>query len=486
MRYVLYCMVFVLSLPHTLLADDDIHLVKLTISPAARPVPVMRYRLTPAARDLVPGNAAALYYRAIVTLAQNQKNLDPERAVDDRHREQIEQVLYALGGVWLDLPRQELPLDAAKEVLARWQATLNQLTLGAGRTQAIWDLPLREEGVGTLLPEMQEIRTLARLLALRARVEIVEGRFNDAAATLRTMIRMSEHVSQSGTVVSSLVAIACDGIAIGEIENWIDAPHSPNLYWALTALPNPPIDLSIGLESEHLWIEAAIPHFDLLERSILSAEQAQEVMQGVGRFMEQASDQPNIVLPGGLRLPTSSGLAQMLPMLATYPTAKRELIARGRSAAEVEQMPVAQVVVIRWVAEYRDTLDEMIAWGPQSYVEAAAALADFDEHTANMSDQPSGHFAAILLPALGAARRAEVRLQQRVAMLRVIEALRLYAASHGGGLPADLDEITEVPVPVDPVDNQPFAYKLDGSTATLRSNHADEVIFDVRYEITVR
>ena len=77
-------------------------------------------------------------------------------------------------------------------------------------------------------------------------------------------------------------------------------------------------------------------------------------------------------------------------------------------------------------------------------------------------------------------------MQQRVAFLRVIEALRLYAASHGGGLPARLSEITEVPIPLDPSSNQPFVYELKGATATLRSKTPEATLYDQRYEITVR
>jgi hypothetical protein len=60
-----------------------------------------------------------------------------------------------------------------------------------------------------------------------------------------------------------------------------------------------------------------------------------------------------------------------------------------------------------------------------------------------------------------------VRLQRRLNVIHYIEAIRLYAADHEGALPASLEAVTEVPVPDDPATGKPFAYKLDGSTATL-------------------
>ena len=60
---------------------------------------------------------------------------------------------------------------------------------------------------------------------------------------------------------------------------------------------------------------------------------------------------------------------------------------------------------------------------------------------------------------------AEARLDRRVAALRVVEAIRMHAATHGGSLPESLDKITEVPVPFDPVTGQPFGYHLEGGRA---------------------
>ncbi|MBX3414537.1 MAG: hypothetical protein KF708_17755 [Pirellulales bacterium] len=468
------------------IADDNLRLVKLTISPAGMPVPAIRYRLTPITRDLRPGNAAALYYRAYIEFQSIEKQLDPRLPSEATFKDRLEAARQASDGIWLDQSIREFPLEQAKLGLSLWSTPLNEVALGATRSQAIWDLPLREGGVATLLPEIQGMRSLARLVALQAKIEIAEGRFNEAAHTLTTLLRLNQQVSESGTLISSLVGIACDGIALNEVEEWIDSPNSPNLYWALTALPNPPIDISIGLESEHSWITADIPYLDLIENSVLSDEQSRELLKRISGFLEMAFSEGTVELPGGVKLPGTSELSQLLPMLATYPSAKRELIARGRSADEVERMPVAQVVVLRWVQEYRDMLDEMIVWGPQPFAESAGALADLDERSMDVGKHPSGHLAALLLPAVGAARRAEVRLQQRVAFLRVIEALRLYAASHGGGLPASLDEIREVPVPLDPVSNEPFIYELKGQTATLRAKSAQATILDQRYEIMVR
>jgi hypothetical protein len=96
---------------------------------------------------------------------------------------------------------------------------------------------------------------------------------------------------------------------------------------------------------------------------------------------------------------------------------------------------------------------------------------------------------ADFLPHVLKVRRAQGRLEQRVALLRHVEALRLYAAAHDGRLPQKLAEIA-VPLPPDPFTGQPFAYRAEAATAHLRGSpprgQEKDPAFNVRYEVTVR
>jgi hypothetical protein len=53
---------------------------------------------------------------------------------------------------------------------------------------------------------------------------------------------------------------------------------------------------------------------------------------------------------------------------------------------------------------------------------------------------------------------SSVRFDRRVAALRVVEAVRHYAATHGGKLPQKPAQITETPIPRDPLTDEPFEY----------------------------
>ena len=81
---------------------------------------------------------------------------------------------------------------------------------------------------------------------------------------------------------------------------------------------------------------------------------------------------------------------------------------------------------------------------------------------------------------------AQARLDRRVAALRVVESIRMYAATKGGALPESLDNITDVPVPLDPVTGKPFGYHLEGGRAQVSGPSGGMApVYRLSYGITV-
>jgi hypothetical protein len=72
-----------------------------------------------------------------------------------------------------------------------------------------------------------------------------------------------------------------------------------------------------------------------------------------------------------------------------------------------------------------------------------------------------------MLPTVSKVYGATARLDRRIAALRGVEALRMYAAGRDAKLPATLDAVTEVPIPADPMTGKSFDYQVNGDTATL-------------------
>jgi len=79
-------------------------------------------------------------------------------------------------------------------------------------------------------------------------------------------------------------------------------------------------------------------------------------------------------------------------------------------------------------------------------------------------------------------------LTRQVAALQCVEALRLYAGAHDGKLPNELSDITEVPVPDDPLGQKPFVYQRTGSQAVLEAPAPKgiEARFAMRYLLNLK
>jgi hypothetical protein len=79
------------------------------------------------------------------------------------------------------------------------------------------------------------------------------------------------------------------------------------------------------------------------------------------------------------------------------------------------------------------------------------------------------------------------RLDRHVAALQCIEALRLYAGAHNGTFPNELSDVTEVPIPNDPIDQKPFIYHRTGSKAALEAEapNGAKARFALRYLLNV-
>ncbi len=107
-----------------------------------------------------------------------------------------------------------------------------------------------------------------------------------------------------------------------------------------------------------------------------------------------------------------------------------------------------------------------------------------------------GHFIAgessnplftLVAPALLKTRWASVRLERQLAGLRGAEALRLYTAAHKGKVPAKWSDITEAPLPIDPVTGKGFDefYQVKDGRAVLEvpAPPGQPVVVGRRYEL---
>lgn len=418
---------------------EETPVVALSIHPAPEPQPALRYRLLPPVSELQPGNAALLYDTAILIVSERSEAEELGKVRD-----------------WLDVPTAELPREEVQSALYALQHATRYLDLAARRESCDWQLPLKTEGPNALLPGLSKMRDMARLLALKARVEIADGKHHEALRTIQTGFALARHTAEAPTLIHGLVGMAISGLMLQQVEGLIQAPDAPNLYWALAALPGPLVDLRRAMEQETEWLFVLLPELREAQTSQLTDAEWQALLENL------------VGLPGQFdgSKKQAAGTAMALLM---YPKGKRWMVEQGHTQEEVDAMPVARVVVTYMVQPYIRLRDEQQKWLYLPYRQAREGLRRAEEQINAARQSFAGNVLVMLMPALGRVSFQVAKHERSIAALRCVEAVRLYAAAHDARLPARLSDITEVPIPIDPVTGEQFTYELVDGKATLYS-----------------
>ena len=150
------------------------------------------------------------------------------------------------------------------------------------------------------------------------------------------------------------------------------------------------------------------------------------------------------------------------------PDAKTDLLAAGYAKEVVEAMSPAQAVFSDMFEINEVRRDNLFKWFYVPYWQAGEEMERLESGIKTASKHAEFELLAeTAVVDVQSLYFIEARIKRQLAAVRVIEAIRLYAADHGGKLPAKLEEIREVPLPINPVTGKPFAYRLDGDTAIL-------------------
>ena len=475
----------------------------MTLRPAAAPVPALKYRLVPERMKLVPGNAAIFYHRGVTIMSETFSRL---RAKEKAQPGAFPHSLDMLASdTWLSCPIGEIQRDKARKYLEPFQDALREVELGAWRSTCEWELDQRKEGGSLQLSEFQAMRGLNRLMILKVRVAILDGQADEAMHWINTCFAMGRHISQGPYMIQALIGIAISRNFARCLEDLVQAPGCPSLYWALVDRPRPFVDMRHAMEGERHVLERELPELNDLDRGAWSLDQARQFTDGLRRkLMDRAPGEevPGLLVTRPISPPDLSRRIRIAAMAARlYPSARRALIARGRPEVQVEAMPVIQVAALYSMEEYRRIRDESYKWmtipywqykgtnSPywQSYNRIDPAILSPGEETlAN----PLLALFLMQAPPLNRIPLGAIVLERELDALQCIEAIRLHANAHEGKLPSSLEAITDAPVPLDPVTGKPFLYQVDGDSATLSGpappgirNSAEQKRTALRYEL---
>lgn len=432
--------------------------VRLAVEPMPPPKPALKYQLLPEVRELKPGNAAPNYLKCF--MEQRQFFYTKEAAADRAD--------------YQAMPLAKLPLDKVRGYgggvarQADWAARLNT---------ADWQTLERFQsgGVDKLVDEMGPFQDLAAALHVRFRADVAERKFDDAIRSAKTIFALARHLGEHSTEVADLVGLWTVRLGLGAVAEMVEQPGCPNLYWALTDLPDPLVDLRKGVQGDRSRVAADLR---------LLRDDAPMTEPELAAFVRQWSGMMGFTREQAGRPPRSerARLQTRVKDSARVSDARRRLVEAGSPANLVETFPPTQVILLDEKRDYEIQRDERIKLLRIPLWQNALA------ETTEEGPDDEGLFAA-LLPRINRLRSGQARVAQQIALLRHVEALRLYAAAHDGKLPATLSEIP-VPLPADPVTGKPFLYAVDGATAHIRGSALPGEVRNaeggVHYEVTLR
>jgi hypothetical protein len=431
-------------------------LIHLTVQPMAAPKPALRFQLLPELKEMNPGNPILDYLKCF---AEQQNFFHSKAEVDKREK-------------WLAAGLADLPV---KELHDYGRGPLTRAGDAARLDNPDWQIlsKAKKEGLFLLLPEVQGLRNLASCLQLRFRVQVAERDFDEAIVTAKTMFALSRHLGEHPTLIGDLVGLAIANLAIRPLDEMIGQPGCPNLYWALTDLPTPFIDLRKGLQGERLLMEPIFAGIDT------GARMPDATLEKVVSEIEKAMKGLDIT-----KKDTRAWLDTRAKDANYVTSARKRLVESGLDEKAVEAFAALQVIILDEKREFEVRRDDSTKWLALPYWKAEPGLTD-GAAVRSKDDTLFNEF----ISAVVKVKRAQARVDQRIALLRHVEALRMYAADHDGKLPAKLDDV-KLPLPVDPFTGKPFSYEFDGTTAIVKGTapkgEETNAAYNVRYAVTIK
>jgi thiol-disulfide isomerase/thioredoxin len=441
------------------------------VLPAPAPVPALRFTLLPLDPDRTPGDAAPVYLR-----------LRAEGGDAGLREASLK------ANEWLRRPLRDFPASEAGAFLERWSDQLKEIEFGARRRSCDWNYPIRERSEQLIMIQFTDAYAMARwsaLLALKARVEIAEGRCGDALHTIASGLAFHQHVAGAPFLLHTLVATGGDKMMFDRLDELITLPDAPNLYWALTALPRPLVDFRSAMENESRLIERLVPELTDTRRSRSEADWSALLSSIIAR-MDGIEKMIGTTDSGkGSEKAVSRDFARLKAEL--FPEA-RSYVAKMPKADRAANVPMSdnQVIVLYIAGWYRERWDDLFK---ASYLPYPAARPFYDAAIARRRSEETSHPLSLfsgLAPAVPRLHEHDAEVDRRVAALRAVEAVRLHAAAHGGRMPASIGAVDIVPVPLDPMTGKPFQYDSDGHTATLVREGPAPSRLKVSYRIASR
>ncbi|HET6325625.1 MAG TPA: hypothetical protein VFG04_13180 [Planctomycetaceae bacterium] len=405
---------------------------ELTLSPRAIERPLSKYRLMPAEFELHEGNAAPILLRLPWEQTPYFANELPKLSE------------------YLDLPLNS-PKFQGDDVFPFFK----RIKSAAYRKTAEWQYPIGEQPIGEiLLPDIQGARyVVGHGLSAWIRQRLAQGKVDEAREGIRVGLAVVRHYGRTPFAITQLVCCAVDSMFLSRIAELISQPESPNLYWALTQLPRPLIDVRHAVEMDERFLQMTVPGLDDLKQ-IRTKEEWTGRALAVIQFFRESDQQAGR---------SGNGAAFERVVKA----ARADLPASTEGGAKlVDQMSDGEAA-LRWLLDVNNDLaGERTALNSMQPPQAFPRLAAMHERIKDFRTVLGLKWSFLTTSILNTYISSH-KIEREIDALRIVEALRHYAANHEGHLPESLDKISELPIPNDPLTGRPFHYEVKDGVATL-------------------
>jgi hypothetical protein len=433
---------------------------RFELTPVAPPASGMKHHLLFDYSERIPGNAAIAYLDSVLLLAPD-SNDKAQKALDALDAK--DQAGFAAAADSIDLP-----------------AMLAELDVAGRREDCDWNPPLRERGVLTLLPHLNPLtHGVAKVLRVRATRQIDQGKIDDAIATLRLGYELSDKIGREPVIVSAMVSSGHFGWMNEPLARLMTRADAPNLYWSLVEMPPRGPILRRAWDVEYGWPFLTVPTLKRARAGEpLAAEQWRHALYDeVAPFYQQYEN----YRPTGTRAhpdPIKDAGSEVLQQARADHAAAKKLTPE-QAAGEDAAVVLGNYYYRQFQAAYDDV--NKLRGLPYPLLiartrEAAERLA------ARKKSQPANPFLEVVE---GHTRIVDrfARADRQLAALTAVEAIRSYAAMNAGKLPSKLDDVTETPVPLNPMTGKAFEYGVNGTEATLKDTASETPL---TYTITIR
>ena len=433
-------------------SKPELEVINLTVYPAPLPRPMLKYRLLPTYLEMKPGNAAPLYYRFFFGMKRiDMGNPDMQITIDG----------------WLNTPIQELPQQEVNKMLQIYSN--KEIEYATYRMECDWDLPFRESNspYDIILEDMQTCREYGRVIALKARMQIAQRNPIEALRYLQMGYALSGHVAKVPCLVCTAIGNAIANMMNDQLLDLCQGKNAPNLYWTLTILPRPFIDFHKAIDYESVSVSMQFKELLSARTESHSVEQWQDLWIS---FIEKYNDYVEMIQGSQGLSPNKNKFTIIEPrkvLKERYAFVCEQLKTRGWTEKDIEAKAPAHLLLLYCAELYDEIRDEEMKWTGVPYSQLPVDFVEGQkEYYRRFSEKeivPLSNIACSYYTIIA----GQVRVEQTIAVLRTIEALRLYASNHEGKLPKNMEDIKEVPVPLDPWTNKAISYRLDGDIAVI-------------------